>query len=97
MEALMVQFRSNLSGEAGEQVKKKREAAFREVPGLLQAFFLEPRAENDLAAFFVFDSTESLEGFLETDVVKRTPDEMKVKGELDRALFEVTSTLYELN
>lgn len=97
MEAILVQFRSGLSGEEGARVKKKREAAFREIPGLLQVFFLEPRAENDLAAFFVFDSDQSLEAFLETDVVQRTPEEMKVKGELDRTRFEVTSTLYELD
>lgn len=76
-------------------MKEGRIAAFRDVPGLVQAFFLEARDVDEIAAFFVFDSEESLETFLASDLVAETPEVMKVQGDLKRGRFEVTETLHE--
>lgn len=95
MEALLVRFTSSLSEEELWKTVEERKPSFREVPGLVQKFYLEPRSGAGIGGLYVFDSPESLEQFRKTELARSIPEAYAVEGQPDMDRFEVHSTLYE--
>lgn len=95
MEALLVRFRSSLSEDELWETVEERKPSFREVPGLVQKFYLVPRDGEGIGGLYVFDSPESLGAFRETELARSIPDAYAVEGEPDVDRFGVHSTLLE--
>jgi len=67
---LLVRFKSSLSREELETRYRARMPEFRAVPGLLQKHYLHDPSSDEWAGLYLWDSPESLEAFLESDLRK---------------------------
>lgn len=95
MEVVFVTFESGLSTEELEETLHSRADEFREVEGLVQKFYLRDRGSERVGGFYVFDSEESRDAYLESDLRATIGEAYAVEGEPDVSLFELLFPLRE--
>lgn len=71
---LIVRFKSSLTPDELERRYKERLPQFRALPGLLQKYYLRGPAPDDWGGLYLWDSQESLDEFMESDLRKTIPD-----------------------
>lgn len=62
--------KSELSPEEFERRYKERMPRFRDIPGLVQKYYAHDESTNTWAGIYLWDSEESLAGYLESDLRK---------------------------
>jgi len=67
---LMVRLKSSLPMEELETRYRKRMPEFRALPGLLQKYYLRDPASGELAGLYLWDSQESLDAYLDSELCK---------------------------
>ncbi len=67
---LFVKFKSKLAPEEVERRYKKRLLEFREVPGLLQKYYVQDSATGEWGGLYVWDSQKSLDAYIASDLRK---------------------------
>lgn len=88
---MIVRLKPGLSDEEMERVLRERAALFREVPGLLQKYYVRERDTGAYSGVYVWDSEASLKSFRESELAKSIPGAYRVteppKIEIYRILF----------
>lgn len=95
MEVVFVTFESELSNEELEETLRSRAEKFREVEGLVQKFYLRDRERGRVGGFYVFDSGDSRDAYLDSELRATISDAYAVKGEPDASMFHLLFPLRE--
>jgi heme-degrading monooxygenase HmoA len=77
---LKVKFKSRLSDDEARRRYKERLPEFRKVPGLLQKFYLYDESTGEWAGLYLWDSAESLQKYLDSDLRKTIASAYEVEG-----------------
>lgn len=96
MRALLVLFRTRMpTKEALRQVEalKHRE---REIPGLLQHYYIQDPSSGQLGGFLVFDSEKSLIAFRDSGGPAKALEAFQIEGAPEVRSFGIGATLYAL-
>ena len=88
----IVRFRSALEDAEVVAMYEARSARYREVPGLLNKYYLAyPTGEH--GAVYVWDAAESLEAFRQGDLARTIPEAYRVQGDPHIEVAEVRLVL----
>jgi heme-degrading monooxygenase HmoA len=77
---MLVRFRSRLSADEIKRRYPERMAEFRDLPGLLQKYYIYDEPANEWGGIYVWDSEESVQAYLESDLRKTIPATYEVEG-----------------
>jgi len=77
---LLVKFKTSLSPDEMERRYKKRLPEFRKLPGLLQKYYLHDSETDEWGGLYIWDSQESLNAYLASDLRKSIPDAYQIIG-----------------
>ncbi len=69
----LVRLKSNLSEEEMIRRAEERMPLFREVPGLIQKYYVKLNEPNSYGGFYIWDSRESLLAFKESELAASIP------------------------
>ncbi|WP_042662525.1 YdhR family protein [Haloferax sp. ATB1] len=81
MEIVFATFESELNHDAIEETMRQRAQKFREVPGLVQKYFVHDRENDRYGACFIFDSAQSRDAYFESDLSAGVGAAYAVTGE----------------
>lgn len=95
MEIVFVTFESELSRTELVETLHERAERFREVNGLVQKFYLRDEKGGRVGGFYIFDSEESRDRYLASDLRATIGEAYAVKGEPDVSMFELLFPLRE--
>jgi len=76
----LVRFKSSLSYDEVLKRAKDRLPQFQALPGLLQKYYVHDPVTNEFGGFYVWDSQESLDAYMESDLRKTIADAYEVVG-----------------
>lgn len=79
--AFLVKFTSGLSPEELQRRYRERMPRFREVPGLVQKYYVRDEATGEWGGLYLFDAPESLEGYLASELRKTIAETYDVQGQ----------------
>ena len=71
---LLVKFKSKLSDEEVVRRYKERLPKFRDVPGLVQKYYVQDPVTGEWGGLYCWDSQESLDAYMTSDLRKTIPD-----------------------
>lgn len=89
---MIVQIVRYLSRLPHEEIRKRFEARsdrYREVPGLIQKFYVRFPATGEYGGIYVWDTKESLEAWTAGNLAGTLAETYQVDGDPDRELAEV--------
>lgn len=89
----IIKFESALSEDDVMAVAEERAPQFREIPGLLQKYYVKLDRPNHYGGVYIWDSTESLSAYRESDLAASIPVAYKVIG---KPSIEVLNGLFQL-
>ncbi|MHA2386184.1 MAG: YdhR family protein [Candidatus Thorarchaeota archaeon] len=95
MRLLMFLFKSGLSMEDIEKASESCANQYRQVPGLLQKYYVLDEGKGRVGGVFVFDSQESLLAFRESDLAKSTGEAYKFLEPPHTHAYEIAKVLRE--
>jgi hypothetical protein len=95
MEIVLVTFESELSDEALEETLRERAERFREIDGLVQKLYLHDEETGRTGGFYIFDSEESRDAYLASELRASVGEAYAVKGEPDVSMFHLLFPLRE--
>ena len=75
-----VKFSSPLTEDEILATMEKRAPEFRQVPGLLQKFYGREVETGDACGIYIFDSSESLHAFRQTELARTIPSAYQVES-----------------
>ena len=78
---LMVKFKSGLTYEEAEKRYKERLPEFQALPGLIQKYYLHNPETGEWAGMYLWDSQESLEAYLASELRGTIAETYEVVGE----------------
>ena len=78
-----VQFETTLTEAEVMAVAEERAPQFRDLPGLVQKFYLKLNKPNHFGGFYIWDSIDSMKDFQSTELAKTIPLAYKVVGAPD--------------
>lgn len=79
--AVFVKFKSALSLEEFRRRYHERMPAFRALPGLMQKYYVHDESTGEVGGFYLWDSEESLQRYLSSDLRKTIGSAYEVQGE----------------
>ena len=91
----MFLFKSGLSMEDIEKTSESRADKYRQVPGLVQKYYVLDKENDRVGGVFLFDSQESLIAFRESDLAKSTGEAYKFLEPPQTSALEVAKILRE--
>lgn len=94
-EVVFVTFESELSNAELEETLRSRAQKFREVEGLVQKYYLRDRERGKVGGFYVFDSEDSRDAYLESELRSTIADAYAANGEPDVSIFQLLFPLRE--
>ena len=77
---ILVRFRSRLSAHEIKHRYPARMSEFRAVPGLIQKYYIYDESVNEWGGIYVWDSEESAQAYLESDLRKTIAATYEVEG-----------------
>jgi len=77
----IVRFRSGLPDEDVRQLYEARAPRYREVPGLVQKYYLAFQETNEHGAVYLWESHEALRRFRESDLARTIASAYRVQGD----------------
>jgi len=77
---LMVRFKSSLDPAELERRYKERLPEFQALPGLLQKYYLHDPSTDEWGGLYLWDSQESLDEYLASDLRKSIPEVYQIVG-----------------
>jgi len=85
----MVKLKSNLSEEELLRIAKDRAPRFEAIPGLLQKYYVKISESGTYGGIYVWDTSESLHAYQESDLAKSIPKAYEVIEAPDVELFNI--------
>jgi hypothetical protein len=77
---VIVRFKSSLTPDELERRYKERLPQFQALPGLLQKYYLYDPASDEWGGLYLWDSQESLEKYMTSDLRKSIPEVYQIVG-----------------
>lgn len=77
---LSVRFKSSLPADELQRRYRERLPRFRELPGLVQKYYHHDPAAGEWGGLYLWDSKESLDRFMASDLRKTIPEVYEVVG-----------------
>ena len=77
---LTVKLRSSLSEKELLRIAEERAPEFRAIPGLLQKYYVHDPSSDERGGVYVWDSQESLDEYLASDLRKSIPETYEIVG-----------------
>lgn len=77
---LIVRFKSSLPAEELQRRYKERMPLFRDLPGLLQKFYVYDPASQEWGGVYLWESQEALERYAQSDLRKSIPEVYQIVG-----------------
>lgn len=89
----IVRFRSAMDNEQVAAMYERRAARYREVPGLVQKYYLAfPSGEH--GAIYIWDSQQAMAAFRQSELARTIPEAYQVQGEPHVEVCEVVMALH---
>lgn len=85
--------KSDLPHEELERRAKERAPQFRKLPGLVQKYYVVDDATGEWAGVYLWDSEESVQAYLASDLRKSIPAAYELKGPPQVERFAVVDVL----
>lgn len=79
----IIKLRSSLSEEEVTKVAHERAELFKEVPGLLQKYYVKTDQSNGYAGVYIWDSMDSIKAFKNSELAATIPAAYKLEGPPD--------------
>jgi heme-degrading monooxygenase HmoA len=89
----IVRYKSGLSHEGGAEQFEARADRYREVPGLIQKYYVHFTETGEHGGVYVWDSLESLQNWRETNLAESLEETYKVKRPPHQELADVMLVL----
>lgn len=89
----IIKFESALSEGEVLAIANERADQFRELPGLIQKYYVKLDQSNQYGGVYIWDSMESLKAYRESDLAASIPVAYKIVG---RPTVEILNTLFRL-
>jgi heme-degrading monooxygenase HmoA len=77
---LIVRFKTSLTPDELERRYKERIPDYRALPGLIQKYYLHDPSSDEWGGLYLWDSQESLDEFMESDLRKSIPETYQFVG-----------------
>lgn len=90
-----VRFMTKLSDDNLIQVAKDRKSEYAALPGLVQKYYVKMGNPSEYGGIMIWDSSESLQAFKDSDLAKSIPIAYDVDAPLNIELFELLFPLRE--
>ena len=90
---VVVKFRSELDAAEIRRRYPQRMPRFRELPGLIQKYYLHDTTNNEWCGIYVWDSEEAVQAYLDSDLRKTIPEAYGVVGTPRVESFQVVDIL----
>ena len=71
--AFFVNFKAGIPADEIKRRYHERMPEFRDVPGLIQKYYVYDEAADEWGGFYLWDSQQSLDAFLDSDLRKSIP------------------------
>lgn len=91
----VVKIKSSLSEEELLERAKERAEKFRELPGLIQKYYVRLGAEGEYGGYYFWESREAMMNFRESDLPKTMPEAYKLTEPPSVEVYEVMFQLRE--
>lgn len=89
----LIKFKTGLGEAELLRRAREREPLFKELPGLLQKYYLKTGKQGEYGGLYVWDSAESLKTYRESELAASIPKAYDVK---DLPNFELLDVLFTL-
>ncbi|WP_223033175.1 YdhR family protein [Hanstruepera marina] len=89
----VIKLRSNLPEEELLAKAKEREPRFKEIPGLVQKYYVKTGQSGEYGGIYVWDSPESLQSYRESDLAKSIPQAYEI---IEAPNIEIMDVLFQL-
>lgn len=76
----VVKFKTDMSADDVRETAEKRAAEFRDVPGLMQKYYLQLQEPGMFAGVYVWESAEALRAYRESALAASIPEAYRVQG-----------------
>ncbi|MGR3320414.1 MAG: YdhR family protein [Pseudooceanicola sp.] len=90
-----VQFESSLTEAEVLAVARERAPEFRDVPGLVQKFYLKLDKPDHFGGFYIWESREALMAFRESELAKTIPAAYRIIGAPDVDIHQMYFPLHQ--
>lgn len=90
---LKVKFESTLTEQEVYKVAEERLPMFREVPGLVQKYYLKCAEPNHYSGVYIWDSMESMKAFRESELAATIPAAYQIKGQAQMEMSNLFTQL----
>lgn len=91
----MIKFRSALSEEEVLAVAEARIPQFRDIPGLLQKYYVKSDQPDQYAGIYLWDSMEPAAAYRQSDLAASIPAAYKILGQPVIEVYEVFDHVQE--
>lgn len=88
-----VKFESTLSEEEVLRIAEERASRYREVPGLVEKYYIKLDRPNHFGGVMLWESKKAMAAFAETELAKTIPEVYGVKGAPCIRVSEVVAVL----
>jgi heme-degrading monooxygenase HmoA len=89
----LTKFKSGLSEEEADQVMHDRSPRFREVPGLVQKYYIKDEKTGERGAVYVWESEAAMQAFRQTDLAHSLNKAYQIEGEKRAEIFDLALVL----
>jgi heme-degrading monooxygenase HmoA len=88
-------FKSGLSEAEADRVMHERSPRFREVPGLLQKYYIKDEKTGERGAVYVWESAEAMQAFRQTELAQSLNEAYRIDGEKRVEVFDLALVLHQ--
>jgi heme-degrading monooxygenase HmoA len=88
-----VRFRSGLSEDDVLKLMEARAPQYRELPGLLQKYYVRDNRNGGFGGIYIWKSEEALQEFRQSELARSIPEVFQVAGQPDVEQFDVLVVL----
>lgn len=89
----IIKLKSNLPEEELLIKAKERESQFKDIPGLLQKYYVKTGQSGQYGGIYIWESQESLNAYRESDLAKSIPEAYEI---IEAPSIEMMEILFQL-
>lgn len=89
----LVRFRSGLPNEEVQRTIEERVPEYRDLPGLLEKYYIKDRETGEYGGVYIWDDDQSLRDFRPSKLARTIGDAYRAEGESKVKTFEVIHVL----